>query len=42
LVSDEAKTEYPAFTRELETIPAKERVKRVLDEQLWDRRRKRR
>ncbi len=42
LVSDEAKTEYRAFTRELETIPAKERVKRVLEEQLWDRRRKRR
>jgi hypothetical protein len=38
LASPEAKDEYRAFTRELETIPANERVKRVLDGQLWDRR----
>jgi hypothetical protein len=40
LCSAEAREEYQDFTRELETIPANERVKRVLDEQLWDRRRK--
>lgn len=40
LGSAEAKEEYQDFTRELEAIPANERVKRVLDEQLWDRRRK--
>lgn len=39
LAPEEAKEEYRAFTRELETIPAHERVRRVLDEQLWDRRR---
>lgn len=39
LVSNEAQLEYRDFTREIETIPANERVKRVLDEQLWDRRR---
>lgn len=40
LASDAAKTEYAEFTRLLETIPAAERVKCVLDQQLWDRRRK--
>jgi hypothetical protein len=40
LVSEEALDEYRAFTRELEAIPAGDRVKRVLDEQPWDRRRK--
>jgi len=34
-----AKLEYRAFARELEAIPPAERVKRVLDEKLWDRRR---
>lgn len=38
--SSEALSEYKEFTREIEAIPANERVKRVLDEQLWDRRRK--
>jgi hypothetical protein len=38
----EAELEYQDFTREIEAIPANERVKRVLDEQLWDRRRKQR
>ena len=37
--SAQARSEYQAFTRELEAIPAGERLKRVLDEQLWDRRR---
>lgn len=37
--SAESRQEYQAFTRELEAIPAGERVKRTLDEQLWDRRR---
>ena len=37
---DDAKFEYQAFTRELETIPPAERVARVLDEKLWDRRRR--
>jgi hypothetical protein len=36
VASDEAKWEYEDFTRELEAIPAGERVKRVLDEQLWN------
>jgi hypothetical protein len=36
--SQEAQLEYQDFTREIEAIPANERVKRVLDEQLWDRR----
>lgn len=36
----DALAEYQDFTREIEAIPAQERVKRVLDEQLWDRRRK--
>jgi hypothetical protein len=34
----EAKQEYRMFTQELEAIPPAERVKRVLDERLWDRR----
>jgi len=34
-----AKLEYRAFARELEAILPAERVKRVLDEKLWDRRR---
>ena len=37
-VSDEAKHEYLEFTRQLDAIPASERVRRVLDERLWDRR----
>ncbi|MEZ5829514.1 MAG: hypothetical protein R3D01_14560 [Hyphomicrobiales bacterium] len=37
---EEAKLEYQAFSREIEDIPANERVKRVLDDRLWDRRRK--
>jgi len=40
LVSDEAQLEYRDFGREIDAIPANERVRRVLDEQLWDRRRK--
>jgi hypothetical protein len=36
-VSDEAKDEYREFTRQLDAIPANERVRRVLDERLWDR-----
>ena len=40
LVSDEAQLEYRDFTSEVDAIPANERVRRVLDEQLWDRRRK--
>lgn len=39
LASPEAKEEYRDFTRELETIPPGERVRRVIEEQLWDRRR---
>ena len=35
----EAVAEYWDFTRDIESIPAQERVKRVLDDQLWDRRR---
>ena len=38
--SREAKDEYRDFTRDIEAIPINERRKRVLDEQLWDRRRK--
>lgn len=38
--SADAKDEYRDFTRDIEAIPANERLKRVLDEQLWDRRRK--
>lgn len=40
LATDEAKDAYQEFTRQLEGIPAGERVRRVLDDQLWDRRRK--
>lgn len=40
LVSDDAQLEYRDFTREIDAIPANERVRRVLDDQLWDRRRK--
>src|SRR6185312_1588227 len=40
LVSNEAQTEYQEFSREIETIPPEHRVSRVLDERLWDRRRK--
>ncbi len=38
--SADAKDEYRDFTRDIEAIPATERLKRVLDEQLWDRRQK--
>jgi hypothetical protein len=38
--SADAKDEYRDFTRDIEGIPATERLSRVLDEQLWDRRRK--
>jgi hypothetical protein len=38
--SSEAQQEYRDFSREIEAIPADQRVRRVLDEQLWDRRRK--
>lgn len=37
---EDARLEYRAFAREIEAIPPTERVKRVLDERLWDRRRK--
>jgi hypothetical protein len=40
LVSAAAREEYQDFTRQLEAIPANERLKRVFDEHLWDRRRK--
>ena len=40
LVSEEARQEYLNFAREIEAIPANERARRVLDERLWDRRRK--
>jgi hypothetical protein len=40
LVSAAAQEEYQDFTRQLEAIPANERLKRVFDEYLWDRRRK--
>jgi hypothetical protein len=36
--SEEARHEYRAFTLEIETIPPSERVSRVLDGRLWDRR----
>jgi len=42
LVSQEAQLEYQHFAREIEAIPADQRVCRVLDERLWDRRRKQR
>ncbi len=38
--SREARDEYRDFSREIETIPASERLQRVFDERLWDRRRK--
>ena len=38
--SQEARAEYRDFTRDIEAIPSNERRKRVLDERLWDRRRK--
>jgi hypothetical protein len=40
LASKEGKIEYEGFTQELEKIPAGERVQRVLDSKMWDRRRK--
>jgi hypothetical protein len=40
LASEEGKAEYEGFTRDLEKIPAGERVQRVLDEKMWDRRHK--
>ena len=40
LVSGGALQEYLDFTSEIEAIPPQERVKRVLDQRLWDRRRK--
>lgn len=40
LVSEAARDEYMNFTREIDAIPPAERVQRVLDERLWDRRRK--
>jgi hypothetical protein len=39
LVSKDALREYREFSAEIDAIPAHERVKRVLDERLWDRRR---
>ncbi len=39
LGSSEAQQEYQDFTREIDAIPADQRVRKVLDEQLWDRRR---
>jgi len=38
--SSEAQQEFRDFTREIDAISADQRVRRVLDEQLWDRRRK--
>ena len=38
---EDAKYEYRTFAHELEGIPAADRVKRVLNERLWDRRRRR-
>jgi hypothetical protein len=35
LVSAAAQEEYQDFTRQLEAIPANERLKRVFDEHLW-------
>jgi hypothetical protein len=40
IASAEGKAEYEGFTKELEKIPAAERVQRVLDGKMWDRRRK--
>jgi hypothetical protein len=39
LVSKEAQREYQDFTREIDAIPASERVRYVMDARLWDRRR---
>jgi len=39
LATPEAKAEYRDFNTYLETIPAQDRIQRVLDEHLWDRRR---
>jgi len=36
---EDAKLEYRIFAREIDAIPPAERVSRVLDERLWDRRR---
>ena len=38
--SEDAKFEYETFAHEIEAIPPTERVDRVLNERLWDRRRK--
>ena len=40
LASEEGKAEYEEFTADLEKIPVGERVQRVLDGKIWDRRRK--
>jgi hypothetical protein len=40
IASEEGKAEYEGFTADLENIPAGERVQRVLDGKMWDRRRK--
>jgi hypothetical protein len=40
VASRDAEEEYRDFAREIDAIPANERVKRVMDEHLWDRRRK--
>jgi hypothetical protein len=40
LAPEEAIEEYRRFTKELEAIPAQERLSRVLSDRLWDRRRK--
>lgn len=37
--AEDAKYEYHAFAEEIDGIPAAERVERVLDDKLWDRRR---
>jgi len=38
--SPEVKGEYREFSRDIEAIPAAERLKRVLETELWDRRRR--
>ncbi len=40
MASDAAKAEYRGFANEIDAIPPTERLKRVLDEHLWERRRK--
>lgn len=40
MASDAAKAEYNAFSADIDRIPANDRVKRVLDGHLWERRRK--